>query len=140
MVIDGDSMSQKTRLILLNALPLNAIQSECSTILCRKIQLSEVVELIMNYDVENYIRHESTVKLLAKLSGKDLKPSSELYKHEDRDILVIITLKRPIRGQEVEVTEEDLEAYLCIIVSSDVRINILCKLLVETLKIQRLLP
>jgi len=136
MVIDGDSMSQKTRLILLNALPLNAIQSECSTILCRKIQLSEVVELIMNYDVENYIRHESTVKLLAKLSGKDLKPSSELYKHEDRDILVIITLKRP----KVEVTEEDLEAYLCIIVSSDVRINILCKLLVETLKIQRLLP
>jgi len=127
-------------LILLNALPLNAIQSECSTILCRKIQLSEVVELIMNYDVENYIRHESTVKLLAKLSGKDLKPSSELYKHEDRDILVIITLKRPIRGQEVEVTEEDLEAYLCIIVSSDVRINILCKLLVETLKVQRLLP
>jgi hypothetical protein len=114
--IYGDGMSQKKRLVLLNALPLNAIQSDFFVITCKKVPLSVVVELIKSSDnVDNYIRHESTVKLLSRLSGKELKPSSGLYKHEDFDVLEIVTLKRPIRGQEVEVTEEDLEAYTCIV-------------------------
>jgi hypothetical protein len=118
---------------------LNAIQDKCFTIICKKEELSKVVELIKSVDVENYIRHESTVKLLSTLSGKELKPSTELYKHDYLDILVVVTLKKPIRGQEVEVTENDLEVHTCIAFTWQ-GINELCELFAETFKVLRLKP
>jgi hypothetical protein len=108
--------ARKARIVLLNALPLNAFPIETH----RQFQFEgEVValdELIVilkfyanfNIKVENYIRHEPTVKLLSQLTGVELKPENKLYSHSDNDEIYIITLRKPVRGQEVEVKPEDL--------------------------------
>jgi hypothetical protein len=107
---------KKTRIILLNALPLNAFPIE----LDRKFEITgEVValdELIVvlkfaqhyNIPIENYIRHEPTVKLLSQLVSLELKPENKLYTYSESDEIYIITLKKPQRGVEVEVKPEDL--------------------------------
>jgi hypothetical protein len=104
------------RAVLLNALPLNAIPPSVHyfDIACKRATIDAVADIIkQSTRVENYIRHESTVKLLSSLLNIDLKPSSELYEYRNGDVLAIITLKKPIRGQEVEVREDDLEYFVC---------------------------
>jgi len=83
---------------------------------CKRSSIEALADIIKHSEVvENYIRHESTVKLLSKLLGIDLKPSSGLYEYRSGDILLIVTLKKPARGQEVEVKIEDLEYYICVV-------------------------
>jgi hypothetical protein len=108
--------ARKARIVLLNALPLNAFPIETH----RQFQFEgEVValdELIVvlkfaqhyNIPIENYIRHEPTVKLLSQLVSLELKPESTLYSYSESDEIYIITLKKPQRGVEVEVKPEDL--------------------------------
>ena len=103
------------RVVFLNALPLNAIKDAYYfDIYCKRTSIEAIADIVMHSaKVENYIRHESTVKLLSKLLNIDLKPSSGLYEYRDGDVLVIVTLKKPVRGQEVEVKEEDLDYFMC---------------------------
>ena len=104
------------RVVLLNALPLNAIPKDYFAILCKRTSIEAIADIVKHsMKVENYIRHESTVRLLSKLLNIELKPSAGLYTYRDFDVLAIITLKKPQRGQEVEVKEEDLDYYMCIV-------------------------
>ena len=107
-------ISDARRVVILNALPLNAIQYRTFSIRCvRFANVSALRELEIGKEVVNYVRHESTIKILSKLLDVELKPSASLYEYRDRDALVIVTLKKPIRGQEVEAKEEDLECFVC---------------------------
>jgi hypothetical protein len=105
------------RVVFLNALPLNAMQSDYFTIDCVRFDnalvLKELAEHLKGKTILNYIRHESTVKLISRLVGLELKPTAGLYEHKGVDAMIIATLKRPIRGVEVEVEERDLEIYVC---------------------------
>jgi hypothetical protein len=104
------------RVVLLNALPLNSIKYTYFNIYCRRTSLQSIVDIIKHsLKLENYIRHESTVRFLSKTLNLEIKPSSEIYEYRDGDILTIITLKKPIRGQEVEVKEEDLDYFMCVV-------------------------
>ena len=47
--------------------------------------------------------------MLSEILGKQLTPSTELYVWREDDILVVVGLKKPVRGQEVEVSVEDLD-------------------------------
>jgi hypothetical protein len=110
-------IDEAKRVAMLNALPLNAIQREVINIKCVRftdiLTLRDLAITLREKPLINYIRHESTVKLLSSILGVELKPSSDLYKYEWGDALVVVTLKRPIRGQEVEVKPEDLEYFVC---------------------------
>jgi hypothetical protein len=120
-----DVVSDSKRVVFLNALPLNAVHREVVNIKCVKLSdiilarhefseiLSELKAMIREREIVNYIRHESTVKLLSNILGVELKPSSDLYKYKCGDALVVVTLNKPQRGQEVEVKEEDLEYFVC---------------------------
>ena len=57
----------------------------------------------------NYIRHPSTVRILNEVLGLDLQPSTSLYQYQPGDIIIVVGLRRPVRGQEVEVRPEDLD-------------------------------
>jgi len=104
------------RIVLLNAFPVNAIPYELFTASFRLLTLDDFIRELVNHAVSNrtivnYIRHESTIKLIQSRLGNvkiDLKPSNELYRYSEDDIIYVISLKKPIRGQEVEVKEEDL--------------------------------
>ena len=99
------------RYVFLNSLPLNAFDKPFMQLLVTKVD-PNYVKLLIQYDdnVECYIRHNATVDIINKLLELNLKPSSDLYKYRDGDVLIIVSLKKPVRGQEVQdVTLDDLD-------------------------------
>jgi len=79
------------------------------TLYYRRVGIDELKELVKDAEVLNYVRHGSTVKVLSEILGKQLTPSTELYVWREDDVLVVVGLKKPVRGQEVEVSAEDLD-------------------------------
>jgi hypothetical protein len=62
--------------------------------------------------IKSYIRHPGTVETLQRVLGIPLPASADLYRYEEGDEVYIVTLKSPVRGQEVQlVSEHDLEVY-----------------------------
>jgi hypothetical protein len=109
-------MRDKPRTVFLNALPLNAIPYSSFTIICRRVRLEALRDLVEDSVVESYIRHEATLKVISSVLGVDLKPSSGLYSYSPGDAVVVVALKKPVRGQEVvEVKQEDLDVLLCLV-------------------------
>jgi len=67
----------------------------------------------MGYDVDSYIRHQSTLDVINEHFGFTLAPSDRTYKYEDKDIMIVAALKTPARGREVQVQSiDDLDFYL----------------------------
>jgi Domain of unknown function (DUF1874). len=83
------------------------------TIYYKRISLEELKELAKDSEVLNYVRHESTVRLLSQILNKDLAPNPGIYTWQEDDILIIVGLKKPVRGQEVQVSVEDLDLIYC---------------------------
>lgn len=109
-----------SRFILLNALPLNAIPLSIFEIFGTRIETDNPVEfqafILDNLkeasEVQCYIRHPATVQLLSKILGVKLETSSSIYRWEEGDHLLVVTLKNPARGQEVKRIEiDDLELF-----------------------------
>jgi len=103
-----------TRLIFAPPLPLNAFPYQTFTINVRRLSIEELEEVVNCYrqqgaEIKNYIRHPSTVRLLNEVLGLDLQPTTSLYQYQPGDIIIVVGLKRPVRGQEVEVSIEDLD-------------------------------
>jgi len=104
----------KNRIVLVGGLAPSIFENYKELIIYyKKISLDELRELARNAEVLNFVRHESTVKLLSQVLGKDLTPSSGLYQWLKGDVLVVVGLRKPIRGQEVEVKADDLDIVLC---------------------------
>jgi len=99
------------RAVLLNALPLNALPSRPLHLLIEPVPAGQLRLWIKLFDeVVSYIRHPATVELLKQLLGIDIRPSAELYQWRQGDVMFVVTLKRPARGQEAaQVSLEDLD-------------------------------
>lgn len=109
---------RRNRLVLLNALPLNAINLDHFCVFVRRLSRLEDIEYDIkkakstNSEIISYIRHEATTKLINKLFNLDLQPSSGLYQWQEGDEVIVITLKRPQRGQEAQqIDVNDLEFF-----------------------------
>jgi len=112
------------RVVFIPPLPLNAFPYKRFAMYIERKSIDEVREFVesakkLGIPIVGYIRHESTVRLLNQLFGLDLKPSSELYKHGEGDALIVVGLKKPVRGQEIEVKPEDLDLAIAAIVASE---------------------
>jgi hypothetical protein len=108
---------QRSRLIFLNALPLNAINLQHFCVDVRRVDAEFLRFLVreaksINAEIISFIRHEATLNLINELFDLSLQTSSGLYEWREGDRIVVITLKKPVRGQEVsEVEPEDLEIF-----------------------------
>jgi len=104
------------RLVILNGLPLNAFPIvDCIKLTIRKMSLSELTSIIKSTkEIQCYIRHQGTISFLNEKCGISLTPSADLYKYQHGDTLLIVTLKTPQRGQEIQkITEADIDFYMC---------------------------
>jgi len=106
------------RVVLLNALPLNAVKYDNFVITVSRVTVDHMRRYLKNlrdyvqYELKCYIRHSATVDLLNKLLNIDLGTSNELYQYQDGDIIFVVTLKKPTRGAEViNLSEEDIEIF-----------------------------
>ena len=57
----------------------------------------------MGYDVDCFIRHQSTIDVINEFFGFTLTATDRLYSYEDKDILIVVSLKQPQRGREVQI-------------------------------------
>ena len=104
------------RIVLLNALPLNAFEEFTDFGLwLRRLSPTDFANIVrellrMGVEIECYVRHPATVALLSRLLGVELQPSTGLYRFDENDLgrIFIVTLQTPQRGQEQEPTESDL--------------------------------
>ena len=104
---------------MLNALPLNALPRMPLNMIVEPI--TNIVSLAMwlnhmarqGYEIVHFIRHPATVQLLRDLGAPIPEaPNTGLYQYADGDVLIVVTLKSPQRGGEVQqVRPEDLEAW-----------------------------
>ena len=108
------------RAVFLNALPLNALPRahlELDVLPVGNIyELAQWVQrrLQEGFQLVHYIRHPATIAALRAL-GIPLseQPNSGLYVYQHNDVIVVVTLRNPTRGQEQNlVRPEDLEAYI----------------------------
>jgi len=66
------------------------------------------------YEVVHFIRHHATIAALRQL-GVPLSeaPNAGLYSYQPGDVVVVVSLRNPVRGQEVQqVRPEDLEIWI----------------------------
>ncbi len=110
-------MVSNQRLILTNAFSVSMLQNpRRATVEFRRLSVQELRELVQNgRNIEHYIRHTSTVELLQRLLGVQLPPAGNIYVYRPGDIVVMITLVTPQRGQDVTVREEDVVIYRVIV-------------------------
>jgi Domain of unknown function (DUF1874). len=113
-VVEKEAIPEKLeRIVFVGGLAPSMFSYRELLIRYKKISLDELRELAKDSEILNYIRHESTIKLLSSILNRDLTPNPGLYTWQEGDVLVVIGLKKPVRGQEVEVKADDLDIVLC---------------------------
>ena len=102
------------RLVILSALSLNAFPMETFTLRIKRVNFEELPMLARTHSpIFHFIRHQATVPLLSKYLPLNLNTNPGLYRYEAGDVLLIVTLKNPQRGQELSaITENDVELFL----------------------------
>ncbi|MEM3997700.1 MAG: hypothetical protein QXP31_11710 [Pyrobaculum sp.] len=109
----------RARIVLLNALPLNALPRRHLRLDVLPVDIYELGVWVQRrvaegYEVIHFIRHPSTIQLLRSL-GVPLSetPNSGLYSYQHGDLLVVVSLRSPVRGQEAaQLSPQDLEAWI----------------------------
>ena len=107
------------RIVILNALPLNALPRSHLRLDILPVSISDLAQWINrrlreSYEVVHYIRHPATIAALRQV-GIPLseQANSGLYSYDAGDIIVVVSLRAPQRGQEVQqVRPEDLETWI----------------------------
>jgi len=111
------------RIIILNALPLNALPRAPHLRLdILPVSISDLAvwtqrRLQEGYEIVHYIRHQATISAL-RAAGIPLSetPNAGLYQYQHGDILVVATLRNPPRGQEVQQLDiNDLESWIVMV-------------------------
>jgi len=65
------------------------------------------------YALIHYIRHPATIAALRQIGVPLSEPNSGLYSYQPGDVVVVVSLKNPVRGQEQShVTPQDLESWV----------------------------
>jgi len=108
------------RLVFLNALPLNVLpRAHLELDVLPVSNINELAAWVQRrlqegWQLIHYIRHPATIQALRQL-GIPLPetPNSGLYSYDAGDIIVVVTLRSPQRGQEVsQVSPQDLETWI----------------------------
>jgi hypothetical protein len=103
------TQTKAKRVVLVGGVAPSMFNQNELTMYYKRITLDELEELAKDAEVVNFVRHESTVKLLSNALEKQLTPNAGLYTWQEGDILVIVGLKKPVRGQEMQIVADDLD-------------------------------
>ena len=110
--VRGNEIAFKNQIIFLNAFPINAFMGKNAVLRvmhCGALKdiYDTIKTVINNNNVINFISHESTAKALG------LNPNKALYSYRDGDVIIIVTLNKPLRNVvDMQVTVNDLDVYL----------------------------
>ncbi len=113
------TQTQQRQIVIMNALPLNALPRSTLNLSITPVSLKDLADWIkrkvtQGYVVTHYIRHSGTIAALRSIGiPLNERPNEGLYKYRQDDILVVVSLRSPTRGQDIaEVKPEDLDAWV----------------------------
>jgi len=110
--VTGKEVAFKNQIIFLNAFPINAFMGKNAVLrvmYCGGLKdIQDAIKTVINNNnVINFISHESTAKALG------LNPNKALYSYREGDVIIIVTLNKPLRNVvDMQVTADDLDVYL----------------------------
>ncbi len=106
-------MVSNNRKVVVNAFSISMLQYPAEAVVrFRRLSIEEVRELLQGNNVENYIRHQGTIQALQS-AGIQLGAPNNVYIYRPGDVIIMIVLASPQRGQEVTAPRlEDLMFYL----------------------------
>lgn len=115
----ANQQAPRGRIVFLNALPLNALPRRHIQADILPVAISELAQWVQRrlqegYELVHFIRHPATIAAL-RAAGIPLseQPNSGLYQYAPGDIIVVVTLRTPQRGQEQnQVMPQDLETWI----------------------------
>jgi len=110
LLSEGDVIE---KIVLLNALVPNS--SKPSIMITMPTTLENVKELLKRTKtIESYIGHEATAKLLTELFEREIPVNRGMYTPQDRDLALIIRLRKRLEKPEdvKTVTPNDIELLL----------------------------
>jgi len=110
---------RRGRVIFLNALPLNALPRSHLRLDILPVSIGDLAQWINKrlqegYEVVHYVRHTATIATLRSV-GIPLseQPNAGLYQYAHGDIIVVVALRAPVRGQEQQQVDiNDLEVWI----------------------------
>jgi hypothetical protein len=115
----ANQQAPRGRVVFLNALPLNALPKAHLELDVLPVSIGDLVawvkrRLAEGYQLLHYIRHPATIAAL-RSAGVPLSetPNSGLYSYDAGDVIVVVSLRTPQRGQETQqVSISDLEVWI----------------------------
>ena len=115
----GGGPATEPRVVILNAMPMNALPPKHLRLETLPVAPNEFVEWVKRrleggWRVIHYVRHVGTIQAL-RSAGVPINeaPETGLYKYREGDVMAVVTLKNPTRGQEqTAVTLDDLAVWL----------------------------
>ena len=115
----ANQQAPRGRVVILNALPLNALPRSHLRVDILPVSISELAGWVQRrvqegWQLVHFIRHPATIAAL-RSAGIPLPetPNAGLYQYDAGDIIVVVTLRAPQRGQEqAQVSPHDLEAWI----------------------------
>jgi len=106
------------RVVVLNALPLNALPRRHMQLDVMPIGINDLASWVQRrlaegFQLIHYIRHSATIQALRSTGIPLSEPSAGLYAYQPGDIIAVVTLRTPQRGQEQTlVSVNDLESWV----------------------------
>ena len=105
--------------MFLNAMPLNSLPRRHLQLDVLHVSIGELAQWVQRrlqegWRLVHYIRHPATIAAL-RAAGIPLseQPNAGLYVYQPGDVIVVVTLRNPLRGQEVsQVSPQDLESWI----------------------------
>jgi hypothetical protein len=117
--IQTQTQQHAGQIVFLNALPLSIFPRSIINISIIPVSLRDLAEwtarrVKQGYIVVHYIRHAGTVAVLRALGiPLDERPNADIYRYQRGDLLVVVSLRTPPRGQDVvNVSPQDLDAWV----------------------------
>ena len=115
----GPANQQGPAIVFLNAMPLNSLPRRHLQLDVLHVSIGELAQWVQRrlqegWRLVHYIRHPATIAAL-RAAGIPLseQPNAGLYVYQPGDVMVVITLRNPPRGQEIQqVNIGDLEAWI----------------------------
>ena len=99
-----------SKIVLLNAL---VPPSNSAIMLVYKVSLAKAREIVKDREIDSYIGHPSTAKLLTKRLGVTVLSNRGMYTPRKGDVALVFRLKRRLASPaDIEnVTEDDIVVY-----------------------------
>jgi hypothetical protein len=111
------------RVVFLNAMPLNSLPRRHLALDVLPVSIADLTQWVQRrlqegWQLVHFIRHSATIQALRSV-GIPLseQPNAGLYTYRNGDIMVVVTLRSPARGQEVQqISPQDLEMWIVSVV------------------------